>query len=118
MSAYRIRPVKYDNRFIHFCTSLHAEVHRPYKRIVTGTNILQIYEHSIQIFQHKSIRFAVSPIEAEDGQVCFSVMKSFPFNHIVLCLTTNSMLRAEKGFEFKLFGFVYQAGGMLQIPVY
>ena len=77
-------------------TCLHAEFHSPYKCIIAGTNILHIDHQYINIFQHRWFGFSGMTVKAEYRKACMFITKSFPFNHIVLRFSPDSVLRAKE----------------------
>src|SRR5436190_790080 len=74
---------------------------RPEKSVVTRSDVLQINEQDIEIFQHLCGRLAMFAVQTMNRNVKTRMLITSPFHHVVLRLAEKPMLRAEKGRETK-----------------
>ena len=102
----RIRAIQYNNFYVCFFASTHAQIHRPDKRVIACADVLEINEQSIEIFQHFCGRLPVFAIQTVNGNVKARVLVAFPFHHVVLRLAKKPMLGAKKRSELKKIAVV------------
>src|SRR6185436_17654094 len=94
-------PIQHNDCDAAFLAGAHTEVERPNKSIVTRADVLKIDPEDIKPLQHFCRRFAMVAVKTVDRDVQTRMLVTFPFHHVVLCLTEKAVLRAEKGGEAK-----------------
>ena len=97
----RVRAIHNNNRNPRLFASLHAEEERPDKRVVTRPHILQIDKHCIHMRKHFRSRFAMFTVKAVNRNMQFRVFVAFPFNHVVLRMSLDAVLRAKQSRKLK-----------------
>jgi len=102
----RIRPVENDDLYACFLASAHTKIHRPDKRVIARSDILEINQQNIEIVQHFRGRLAVFAVQTVNGNVETRVLVIFPFHHVVLRLAEKPMLRTKKRRETKKIAIV------------
>jgi hypothetical protein len=92
----RVWPVKRNNCDAGFFAGAHAEIQRPDESVVARTDILKIDKQNIEILQHFRSRLAVFAVKAVNWNLKPRVLVTFPFHHVVLRLTEESVLRTKE----------------------
>ncbi len=88
--------------FSEFLCRPHAVCHRIDERINAAADVLQIDDEGVDVFHHllgRHPRFAVERIDHDARSLIGSVRR---FDHVVLQVAANSVLRAEKSRQIKI----------------
>src|SRR5262245_4534113 len=96
-SADRIGAIEHDEPLAEFTRGLHRQGHRVNERVDARSRVLKIEDQRVHVTQHLLSRLAKLAVKRMSHDARALVAEAFPFNHVVLCLTSNSMLRSEKG---------------------
>ncbi len=91
-----VRSIQHDDRDAAFLTGAHAEIQRPNKSVVARPDVLEIDQQNIQRCEHFRYRLAMFAVKAVDGNAQTRMLVTFPFNHVILRLAQESMLRPEE----------------------
>ncbi len=99
----RVRTVHHDHRDTHFFARFHAEEQRPDERVIARSYILQIHKHRVHMQKHFRRRLAMFTIKAVNRNMQFRVLVAFPFNHVVLRMPLDAVLRTKQSRKLKEF---------------
>ncbi len=92
----RIWPIDHNDFDAMFFAGAHAEIHRPDESVKARANVLKIDEQNIDTLQHFFRWLAIFTVKTVNGNVEPRMLVTFPFNHVVLRLTDEPMLRPEE----------------------
>src|SRR5262249_29139005 len=97
----RIRPIEHNNVNAAFLARAHAEIECPNESVITRADVLKIDNKRVEIGEHLRRGLTVVAVQAVNRNVQPRMLVSSPFDHVVLGLTEESMLRTEKRAELK-----------------
>jgi hypothetical protein len=72
------------------------------ERVDPATEVLQIDQQNIETVHHRHRRAANFAVETKDGNAMDRVAEVWRFDHVVLLITAEPVLRAESGGEFDI----------------
>src|SRR5262245_27873109 len=117
-SADRIGAIEYDEPLAEFARGLHRQGHRVNECVDARAHVLKIEDQRVYAAQHLSGRLAKLAVKRMSHNARARVAKAPPFDHIVLRLAANSVLRSEKGRQINAGMAVKQVRGMSKIVIY
>src|SRR5215468_2906673 len=117
-SADRIGTVEHDESLAEFARRFHSQGHRVNERVDAHAHVLKIEDQRVHLTQHLLSRLAKLAVKRMSHNPRARVAKAFPFNHVVLRLAANSMLRSEKGCQIDVGMAVKQICGVPEIVIY
>src|SRR4029077_2352584 len=111
-----IRSIEDDNVKSALLARVHAEVERPDESVITRADVLKIDKENVEILQHFVGRFAMFAVQTVNRNVQPRMLVAFPFDHVVLGLTEESVLRSEERAYSKQFAveFLENARGVFK----
>ena len=98
-----IRSIENNNVRPAFLARAHAKIERPNECVITRTDVLKIDQQNIDILQHLRRGLAMLSVQTINRNAESRMFVTFPFDHVVLGLTEEPMLRAEKRAQLKQF---------------
>ena len=112
-----VRTIHHNDGDSSLFAGFHTKEQCPDERVVAGTHILQVHEHHVHMGKHFGSGLTMFAVKAINGNAQFGVGITFPFDHVVLGVPLDAVLRAKKGRKLKKFAVVFfeQIEGVVQI---
>src|SRR5262249_50216330 len=117
-SADRIWAIEHDEQLSEFARGLHSQGHRVNERIDARAHVLKIEDQRVHVPQHLLRSLAKLAVKRIGHNASARVAEALPFNHRVLRLAANSVLRSEEGRQINVGATMKQVCGMPEIVIY
>src|SRR5262245_33911827 len=117
-SADRIGAIERDEPLAEFARGPHRQGHRINERVDARAHVLKIEDQCIYVAQHLLSRLTKLAVKRMSHNARARVAEALPFNHIVLRLASDSMLRPEKSRQINAGMAVKQVCGVPEIVIY
>src|SRR5215475_10719290 len=117
-SADWIGAIERDEPLAEFARGLHRQGHCVNEGVDARAHVLKIEDQCIYVAQHLLSRLTKLAVKRMRHNARARIAEAFPFNHVVLRLAANSVLRSEKGRQIDLGMAVKQVCGVPEIVIY
>src|SRR5499426_4179899 len=117
-SADRIGTIERYEPLAEFARGLHSQGHRVNESVDARAHVLKIEDQRVHVAQHLLGRLAKLAVKRIGHNASARVAEALPFNHVVLRLAANSVLRSEEGRQINVGATMKQVCGMPEIVIY